>query len=452
MFRKMSSLAGLVFAVTLVSVACSGSSGGSGGGPIRPLSANEETRLKTAVKAMGEVTNLGAAFATARSTGSTRPVVHGLFAQFLQPTTPPAPSKLKEVIDQSNCQKTMKFPDESDPLKAGDSTIGVFSYDVSGPGCPLRYHAELTGTQLYDANQKPNGFKALLKYEYEALTQEARDAADVDRMNMHGDIDVKVDELANGTTMKFVIAFGGTGHSQKEGDFKVSDAFDGDIRVTMGSGSSGPNPQPAPPGENPFPNIDIAGTMAEKMLFSFKDMNAELTGKVVMSGFSQTTDFRINGKTVTQEEFEEYRKALNVPGMDDKEKQTPGPGPGPGPASVLSCEARVYLRSEIEPGALQTELDAGRLPQLRPRTHFEACSAFGPRQDFRFPDGDHDIDYSFNFSPTFSQASVDICSSTDVTNCNRVKRAFLADETRGFADAAGKYTVMIRCEAKASCF
>jgi len=91
-------------------------------------------------------------------------------------------------------------------------------------------------------------------------------------------------------------------------------------------------------------------------------------------------------------------------------------------------------------------------PAVLPRSHFETCSAMGPQQ-FYFPDGDFTYFYQFDFqNPAFAQATVDVCSATSVTNCTHVKRAFLADEKRGFADAAGKYTVMIRCEPKPACF
>ena len=120
---------------------------------------------------------------------------------------------------------------------------------------------------------------------------------------------------------------------------------------------------------------------------------------------------------------------------------------------VLTCEGRIYDRAEIEPGTLQGDLDAGREPMARMLAGFESCKAFGPIEKFSHLDSDFKLDFVFDYSnPGMAMVNVAVCSAFDASACTHVKRAFLPDEKKAFADSSGRYTLMTRCEPKASCF
>lgn len=459
MIRRAFGLSSLVISIVLVA-ACSSGSSGNGSGVIRPLSVDEKARMKESAKSLGEVTGLANEFASSRTSQPTRPgfgrrqlMAHAamelLFAR--QPGSPTHgnASELKQVIDESQCTKTMKFPEDEPPLQAGETEIGVFTYDVSGPGCPLRFHASLSGHQFYDAQKQPVGLKAVLKYQYQAISEEALKAADVDRVDLSGNIEIRSNTDQNGNTnLTFALDFGGTGHSQKDGDFRVSNRADGGMQISIGAGSMSPSAQPPtqPPGGG-FPAIDIKGAMNETMLFVFGDLTAQLQSKVAINGFNQTADFRINGAQVSQAEYEEFRKTLNVPGMMD------GPGGEPQPTNSLVCESSFFSRSMIDVGTLQDLLDRNQEPTVVPVARYTSCSAFGPRDQMSFTAGQHIFKFDFEYEINrYAKATVEVCSSSNPTNCSRAKRAFMFDEKAAYADAAGEHTVMIRCEPKPSCF
>jgi hypothetical protein len=421
-------------AVCLSLLACTGNSAPANP-PSKPLSKAELARLKDAVLSIGEVTSLVNSYTN--RTGA-KPPPHALFMALLAPVAGDE-SPLKKVIDESDCQKVIHYPDEQPPLKAGDNSLPVFSIDISGPGCPVTYHAGLDGTQL------ANGLKANLVFKYAAISDEARKAADVDASDLHGIIEASSTQTPDGqASMSFSMDFGGNGHSQKEGSFAMGDKIAGSMAVSFGAPPPAGQPAP-PPGQGGFPSISITGEMDETSTFAFHSMTGELTSKTTILGMGQqTADYRINGAVVTEKEYKELHDALKLPGLQS------GAGQQPANPYTLSCTSRVYPGQAMPVATLQKDLDQGHLPAVQGLSEFHSCSDM-PKQDSNVTQmGSGQIETMFDFTnPAVAKAQMRLCVAG--SPCQATQRYFLPNETKGFAEMLGDYSVVTFCEPKPAC-
>ena len=419
---------GVAFAISLFS--CSGSSN-TGHSPARPLTQQEIGRLKETVLSFADVTSLASAYTSKsgqKPGQKSGPTPHALFDK-LNDVVSGSESPLKKVIDEFDCQKSIQYPDEQPPLKAGDNSVPVFSIDVSGPGCPVLYHADVHGTQL------PDGLNAVIAFKYQAISEEALKANDVDASDVSGVFTVKQTQTPDGSSnLSFAMDLGGKGHSQIEGDFAMADKLSGfmDVKIPQSQGGGG------------FPTISINGTIDEGTTFTFRDMTGEMTSSTSIIGFQQKAEYKINGQVVTEQEYKELHDAMKLPGLQPKDdNQTPN-------SAVLSCTSRIYP-SSASPVALQAELDQGRLPVMPALSEFHSCSDFKGNDQHVDRFGAGEMKSSFDYTnPAFAKAEVTYSEAG--ASSQTTQRYYLPNETKGYADSVGSYTVVTFCESKPACF
>ena len=412
-------------AIAITFLSCSGSSSGGAKAPPRALTQEENVRFKAAVLSFGQVTSLAQDYV--KRPGHANALFNALADVVNSPSSP-----LKQTIDEGICTKTIHYPDEQPPLKSGDTSLPVFSIDINGEGCPVMYHADVHGSQLAD------GMTAVLNYKYQGFSAEAKKSNDVDMANLTGTIVAHVNQVQNGAKISFTMDFGGSGHSQKEGDFAMGDkiamdmTFSGGDQPTQGQG---------------MPGFGLNGQVNETSTFTFHDMAAEMTASVSMLGQDQKEVYTINGQTVSAQEYKDLHDSMQIPGMqqtgDDQQQKMPN-------SAVLSCTSRTYPGTVL-PADLQKDLGQGHLPATMWLTEFHSCSLTRGIQSGSANVGMGTVTTSFDFTNEgFAKSEVKYCEGT--APCVVSQNYFMPNETKGFAEALGSYSVVTFCESKPSCF
>ena len=319
-------------------------------------------------------------------------------------------SPIGTLIDENDCQRKIVMPEEQPPLVAGEMQVPKFTVEISGPGCPVTYMAELTGIQ------EPMGFTAQFKFKYAAQSAEAKALYDIDATEFVGELRAVGLQSPTGGGIEFSFKYDGKGNSQSMGPFSSLNQMNGKVAISMG-GAMGPRSGSG----MPF-NLKIEGGFEDLLRFDFKNESAELKSSTVFSGFAPQAVYTVNGKNVPEAEYKTIRDLVKLPGVGDI-----GLGEE---ESTLECKAEVT-----------------RAGMSVPMASSRSCGGF--KKEEMDVDGLKMI-FDFNSDPNYTSIRVDVCPAGAA--CGMSERAFLPDETATYVDQLlGTYTVTTTCAVVPVC-
>lgn len=366
----------------------------------------------------------------------------------------PIAKLVKKAVDESDCERKVVLPETQPALKAGDAEVLPFKIEISGPGCPITYLAELKGIQ------KPDGFDAEFSMSYESQSPEALKLYDISKSTTQGKISAKSVQTATGGGFEFELQFNGKGISQSNGAFEMNSSTKGNLSISMG-GSSGPGAPPASSvGGVTLPAIDLSGRMEETLVFQLAQSKGELKSVSVVSGLGQTTTFTIDGQSVSEADYKKYRDLIQLPSISQV-------GPGGPEEKLMDCSVRIFDARALSLNQAESAI-ASKTPILAPlvkessycggATNISIDQFSTPPKTPGAAVANWQIQATYSSRPNqgFNQVTLELCevspsSASSGPMCTKSDRSFLMDEEAAYADTALDFTIVTQCKPVVSC-
>lgn len=423
--------------------------------PIKYTDSKDVKSIATSMAALGNVLNQKTQ-PSAQNTGPVRPIgprrfVQKFFANLNKGVetneVKVQTEKLSKLVNDQDC-KTDVPVDQAPGSDTGE--IKNMRLEISGPGCPLYALLEVNGQQT------AQGIVATYNWKYEAKSEEFKKETDVSSVDLKGTMTgVLTDgngvpiagEMTSvpegGILMHMTYNFGGSGVSQKQGNFSFTDNNTFKIQMFGGSQAGPQNPPSNPPnnGGDPGNLFDLNFDQDSTKQFSLPTgvVSFQQVGKMGTAGNSMK--YFINGQEVSMAEYETALGSLKMPGVDfPGGKPESGTGNVPGAAMKdLRCEIKAYNRTEISALELQSAARSRRPVTVADVGAMEMCGAAGlsSKQPLVFG--------QLTGTMTYKNGHVELLASLDQQASVFAESFALYDQETFYAQEVGDYSILFQC-------
>lgn len=332
-------------------------------------------------------------------------------------------SPISKLVDENDCERKITLPETQKPLKAGDQAVLPFRVEVTGPGCPITYLMELTGTQL------PDGFRADFSLKYEARSAEAKAMYDVDKSEVHGVLEASAIQNASGGGLKAKFSYSGTGHSQTFGDYAMGNSLIGEMKIGMNmSGGGG------------FPGISVKGQFDDVTTMTLNGKTSELKSVTVFDSLMPKVNYFINGTAANEAEFKQFRDTMKLPTLEQID-------PSSSDDPIMSCTVSVFAAGDLSVGNANAAIRASKPVTALPVFVDKFCGAKPKVSMGIFGSNRLAVDYQVKSG--YIDLNIQLCGANQ--SCAATERGFQFDDEASFADVLSNYTLISNCKAVSFC-
>ena len=333
-------------------------------------------------------------------------------------------SPISKLVDENDCERKITMPETQKPLKAGDQAVLPFRVEVAGPGCPVTYLMELKGIQL------PEGFRAEFSLKYEAHSAEAKAMYDVDKSEVLGVLEANAIQNASGGGLKANFSYSGTGHSQTFGDYAMSNALVGEMKIGMNASG----------GAGGFPGISIKGQFDDVTTMTLNGKTSELKSITVFDSFMPKATYFINGATVPEPEFKQVRDTMKLPTLEQID-------PGSSDDPIMNCTVSVFAANDLTVGDANAAIRASKPVAAKPLFVDAFCGTKAKVSMGIFGSKRLAVDYQLKSG--YLNLNMQLCGANQ--SCAAADRGFQFEDEASYADALSNFTVLSSCKAVSFC-
>ncbi len=200
-----------------------------------------------------------------------------------------------KTINQPDCKVVVVKPKDQDPNSSGGPDIRDSSVEITGEKCSLNISA------IVKSVKDGNNVDFTITFNFESKSAELKALTDVDRISLNGPGSVKVTQDEKGMGGIIEMGYGGTIHSQTEGDVTLNMKQNQNIKIEMSNGQ-----------------MSMYTKMVIPMEIKFSDFQVQTLADAELNAGVSTEKYTVNGEVVTKEVYDKISSQISVPGTEEE--------------------------------------------------------------------------------------------------------------------------------------